>query len=202
MWGFSQGIFWGWSHSVGLSNFETVFKISWNVTFQLYFVFKTVRNSRTPHNRTAPQISPRLCGGFLKGICWGRSHFVGLSNFETVFKNSWNVTHFSCFFFLKTVSKFADPTQWDRPQNIPQIIVGVFSRGYVGGGPIVWGCRISKQSLKTAERWHFSCFKDCFEIRQPHTMGPPPKSCGGFQKGNLSKLFSYWGNTPLELCKD
>ena len=76
------------------------------------------------------------------------------------------------------------------PPKYPPDYVGVFSRGYVGGGPILWGCRISKQSLKTAEMSHISVvflFKDCFEIRRPHTMGPPPKYppdyCGGFYKG-------------------
>ena len=103
--------------------------------FSCFFFLRLFQNSTTPHNGTPPQSIPRIMWGFSQGIFWGWSHSVGLSNFETVFKNSWKVT-FQLFFLFKTVSKFDDPTQCDRPPNIPQIVWGFSQGGMLGAVPL------------------------------------------------------------------
>ena len=63
---------------------------------------------------------------------------MGLPNFEAVFKKKKQLKCVTSQLFLKTVSKFDDPTQWDRPQNIPlrkpHIIWGIFGGRFHCGG--------------------------------------------------------------------
>ena len=156
--------------------------------FSCFFFLRLFQNLRTPHNGTPPKVSPRLCGGFHKAYFGGGPILWGCRISKQSLKSA-EMSHFSCILFLR-LFEIRGPHTIGPPPKYPPDYVGVFSRGYVGGGPILWGCRISKQSLKTAEMSHISVvflFKDCFEIRRPHTMGPPPKYppdyCGGFYKG-------------------